>query len=46
MKTDLLELDRLSTLGELKEFFRNNDWTTAKIDEPSKRTDEERAEIA
>lgn len=46
MKKDLLELDRLPTLDELKEFFKSNDWTTAKIDDPAKRTPEERAEIA
>ena len=46
MKKDLLELDRLPTLDELKEFFKQNDWTSTKIDDPSRRTDEERAEIA
>lgn len=46
MKKDLLELDRLPTLEEMKEFFKNNDWTTAKIDDPAKRTPEEQAEIA
>ena len=46
MKKDLLELDRLPTLDELKEFFKENDWTTVKIDDPSRRTDAERAEIA
>ena len=46
MKKDLLELDRLPTLDELKEFFKENDWTSTKIDDPSKRTDEELAEIA
>ena len=46
MKKDLLELDRLPTLDELKEFFKQNDWTSTKIDDPSKRTDEELAEIA
>lgn len=46
MKKDLLTMDRLPTFDELKEFFKNNDWTTARIDDPAKRTDEERAEIA
>ena len=46
MKKDLIELDRLPTLDELKEFFKQNDWTTTKIDDPTQRTDEERAEIA
>ena len=45
MKKDLLELDRLPTLDELKEFFKDNDWTSVKIDDPAKRADEERAEI-
>ena len=45
MKKDLLTMDRLPTLDELKEFFKNNDWTTAKIDDPAKRTPEEQAEI-
>ena len=46
MKKDLLELDKLPTLDELKEFFKENDWMTVKIDDPSRRSDEERAEIA
>ena len=46
MKKDLLELDRLPTLDELKEFFKENDWTSIKIDDPAKRTPEEQAEIA
>ena len=46
MKKDLLELDRLPTMDELKEFFKQNDWTSTKIDDPAKRTDEERTEIA
>ena len=46
MKKDLLNMDRLPTLDELKEFFKENDWTSTKIDDPSKRTDEELAEIA
>jgi hypothetical protein len=33
-------------LDELKEFFKENDWTSTKIDDPAKRTDEECAEIA
>lgn len=45
MKKDLLTMDRLPTLGELKEFFKSNDWTTAKIDDPAKRTPKEQAEI-
>ena len=46
MKKDLLTMDRLPTLGELKEFFKCNDWSTAKIDDPAQRTPEEKAEIA
>lgn len=46
MKKDLLAMDRLPTLEELKEFFKSNEWTTVKIDHPAKRTDEERSEIA
>ena len=46
MKKDLLVMDRLPTLDELKEFFKENDWTAAKIDDPTQRTDGERAEIA
>ena len=46
MKKDLLELDRLPTLDELKEFLKNNDWASTKIDDPTQRTEEERAEIA
>ena len=46
MKKDLLAMDKLPTLEELKEFFKENDWTYTKIDDPAKRTDEERAEIA
>ena len=46
MKKDLLNMDRLPTLDELKEFFKENDWTSTKIDDPAKRTDEERAENA
>lgn len=45
MKKDLLNMDRLPTLDELKEFFKGNDWTSTKIDDPAKRTDDERAEI-
>lgn len=45
MKKDLLNVNRLPTLDELKEFFKENDWTSTKIDDPSKRSDEERAEI-
>lgn len=46
MAKDLLDMDRLPTMEELKEFFKKNDWTSAKISDPAKRTDEERAEIA
>ena len=46
MKKDLLDMDRLPTMDELKEFFKENDRTSTKIDDPTKRTDEERAEIA
>lgn len=46
MAKDLLSMDRLPTMEELKEFFKKNDWTSAKISDPAKRTEEERAEIA
>ena len=46
MKKDLLAMDRLPTLEELKKFFKENDWTTAKIDDPAQSTPEEKAEIA
>ncbi|MBR2327957.1 MAG: hypothetical protein IKA51_04995 [Clostridia bacterium] len=42
MAKDLLDMDRLPTMDELKEFFKKNDWTAAKISDPAKRTDEER----
>ena len=42
----LLDMDRLPTIEELKDFFKQNDWTSAKISDPAKRTDEERAEIS
>lgn len=45
MKKDLFAMDRLPTLDELKEFFKESDWTTAKIDDPATRTPEEQAEI-
>ena len=45
MDLGLLEMDRLPTLEELKEFFRKNDWTTATIDDPAQRTPEQVAEI-
>ena len=44
MAKDLLDMDRLPNMEELKEFFKKNDWTSAKISDPAKRTDEERAE--
>ena len=46
MKKDLLNMDRLPTLDELKGFFKENDWTTSKIDDLAKRTPEEQADIA
>ena len=46
MAKDLLNMDRLPTMAELKEFFRENDWTTMKLDDPAQRTAEERAAIA
>ena len=46
MKLDVLNMDRLPTMEELKQLFKENDWTNMKIDDPAKRTDEERAEIA
>ena len=33
MKKDLLNMNRLPTLDELKQFFKHNDWTSIKIDE-------------
>lgn len=46
MAKTLLNMDRLPTMEELKEFFKKNDWTSAKLSDPAKRTDEERAEIS
>ena len=46
MTKTLLDMDRLPTMEELKDFFKKNDWTSAKMSDPGKRTDEERAEIA
>ena len=40
MAKDLLNMDRLPTMAELKEFFRENDWTTMKLDDPAQRTAE------
>ena len=45
MKKDLLNMDRLPTMEELKEFFKKNDWSAAQISDPAKRTPEEQAEI-
>ena len=41
----LLEMNRLPTMEELKEFFKKNDWSAAQISDPAKRTPEEQAEI-
>ena len=38
-------MDRLPTLEELRAFFKENDWTTMKIDDPAKRTAEEQARV-
>ena len=46
MKLDVLNMDRLPTLDELKQLFKENDWTSMKIDDPAQRTAEERAQIA
>lgn len=46
MPDNLLDMDRLPTLDELKEFFKNNDWTAAKLDDSAQRTAEEREDIA
>ena len=46
MAKNLIDMDRLPTMEELKEFFKKNDWSAARISDPAKRTDEERAEIA
>lgn len=46
MKLDILNMDRLPTMEELKQLFKENDWTTIKIDDPSKRTAEQKEEIA
>ena len=40
LDTTLLDLDRVPTLDELKEFFKKHDWTTAKISDPKSRTSE------
>ena len=45
MKKDLLNMNRLPTLDELKEFFKENDWTSTKIDDSAQRTPEEQTEI-
>ncbi len=45
-KEDILNMDRLPPLEELKQLFRENDWTTIKIDDPTKRTAEQNEEIA
>ena len=37
LDTTLLDLDRVPTLDELKEFFRKHDWSAAKISEPKSR---------
>lgn len=46
MAKDLLNMDRLPTMEELKQFFKENDWTSMKINDPAQRTAEERAEVA
>ena len=46
MKLDVLNMDRLPTLDELKQLFKENDWTNMKIDDPAKRTAEQKEEIA
>ncbi|MBP3627469.1 MAG: hypothetical protein J6J39_05465 [Clostridia bacterium] len=46
MAKDLLNMDRLPTMEELKEQFKKNDWTTIQITDPAKRSEEERAEMA
>lgn len=46
MAKDLLNMNRLPTMEELKEQFKKNDWTTIQISDPATRTEEERAEIA
>ena len=45
MAKTLLDMDRLPTMEELKEFFKKNDWSAAQISDPAKRTPEEQAEI-
>ena len=45
MAKDLLSMDRLPTMEELREFFKKNDWSAAQISDPAKRTPEEQAEI-
>lgn len=32
MEQDLLSMDRLPTLDEMKAFFRKHDWTAVEID--------------
>lgn len=46
MKLDVLNMDRLPTMEELKQLFKENDWTNIKIDDPAKRTAEQKEEIA
>ena len=45
MAKTLLDMDRLPTMEELKEFFKKNDWSAAQISDPATRTPEEQAEI-
>ncbi len=46
MAKTLLDMDRLPTMEELKQLFKENDWTNMKIDDPAKRTAEQKEEIA
>lgn len=45
MDTSLIDLDRVPTLEELREFFRNNDWSAAKISELEERSNDENEAI-
>lgn len=40
MDTSLLDLDRIPTLEELRDFFKDNDWSTAQLSDPADRDTE------
>ena len=46
MDTTLLDLDRAPTIDELRAFFKKNDWSAAKITDPSSRSADKVADMA